>query len=44
MFGTKASLGRLFGREELGVLAVLDERIAGEIGHAAARAAALEEV
>ena len=44
VLGTKASLGRLFGREELGVLAVLDERIAEEIGHAAVRAAALEEV
>jgi ribosomal protein L7Ae-like RNA K-turn-binding protein len=30
-FGTKESLGRLFGRNTLGVLAVLDAKIAGEL-------------
>lgn len=43
VIGTKASLGRLFGRDELGVLAVLDERIAEEIGRASARLRDLEE-
>ena len=31
VFGTKESLGRLFGRPTLGVLAVLDAKIADEL-------------
>ena len=34
-YGDKASLGRLFGRETLGVLGILDEGIAAEVALAA---------
>ncbi len=41
VWGTKSELGRLTGRAELGVLAILDERIAGEVAATAARATEL---
>lgn len=41
VYGTKAGLGRLMGRPELGVLAILDEGIAGEVAATAARATEL---
>lgn len=41
--GTKSKLGRLVGRDELGVLAILDERIASELAAVASRAADLSE-
>jgi predicted RNA-binding protein YlxR (DUF448 family)/ribosomal protein L30E len=43
VLGTKASLGKLFGRDELGVAAVLDAGIASALTRAAARALALLE-
>lgn len=43
VFGTKAGLGAVFGRAELGVLAVLDAGIAREVAATAARAKALLE-
>jgi hypothetical protein len=43
VFGNRASLGRLFGRDEVAVLAVLDTRIAEELARAAARVSALSE-
>jgi uncharacterized protein len=39
--GTKSELGRLFGRDELGVLAILDPGIASEVAIATMRAAQL---
>jgi len=44
VFRTKAELGRLFGREELSVLAILDSGIAREAARAAAFARQLAEV
>lgn len=41
VLGTKDSLGRLFGRAEVGVLGVLDRRMGDEIGRCAAVCAAL---
>lgn len=41
VFGTKSTLGRLFGRDELGVVAILDGAIAREVALAAARVAEL---
>ena len=41
--GTKMELGRLFGRPELGVLAILDRGIAHEVATAALRATQLLE-
>jgi predicted RNA-binding protein YlxR (DUF448 family)/ribosomal protein L30E len=41
--GTKASLGRLLGRDEVGVVAVLDVGIASALARAAARGQALLE-
>jgi hypothetical protein len=43
MVGTKAKLGRPFGRAEVGVLAILDEGIAKEVAATAARATQLSE-
>lgn len=43
VLGTKASLGQLFGRDEVGVAAVLDAGIASALTRAAARALALLE-
>lgn len=43
LFGTKANLGRLFGRSELGVLAILDKGIAREVAATAAHATELSE-
>lgn len=43
MLGTKSSLGRWFGREEVGVLGVTDARIARAVMNAAERLAALSE-
>lgn len=43
VFGTKRRLGRLLGRDEVGVLALLDERIAEQIITAAERTAELAE-
>lgn len=43
VLGTKASLGHLFGRDEIGVAAVLDAGIASALTRAAARAQALLE-
>ncbi|HJL20380.1 MAG TPA: DUF448 domain-containing protein [Sandaracinaceae bacterium LLY-WYZ-13_1] len=43
VFGTKAKLGGLFGRAEVGVLAILDEGIAREVAQAATRAMQLAE-
>ncbi|UJR81138.1 YlxR family protein [Sandaracinus amylolyticus] len=42
VLGTKGSLGRLFGRDEVGVLGILDRGIADEVVRCAARAAELE--
>jgi predicted RNA-binding protein YlxR (DUF448 family)/ribosomal protein L30E len=42
-FDTKEGLGRMFGRAELGVIAVLDAGIADELARAAKRVAALSE-
>lgn len=41
VLGTKSSLGRLFGRDEVGVLGVLDRGIADEVVRCATRADAL---
>lgn len=41
VLGTKSSLGRLFGRDEVGVLGVLDRGIADEVVRCAERAEAL---
>jgi predicted RNA-binding protein YlxR (DUF448 family) len=41
VFGTKHSLGKLFSRDELGVLGVLDRTIADEVVRSAAREAEL---
>lgn len=43
VFGTRESLGRLFGRHAVGVLAILDARIADSLVHVAACVAALSE-
>jgi ribosomal protein L7Ae-like RNA K-turn-binding protein len=43
VFGTKLELGRLTGRDELGVLAILDAGIAEEVAATAARATQLSE-
>lgn len=43
VYGTKAELGRLFGRDEVGVLAIEDRGIAGEIARAAACISGLRE-
>ncbi len=43
VFGTKASLGRLLGRDEVGVVAIGDGRIAAEVVRANARATSLSE-
>ena len=43
VLGTKASLGQLFGRDEIGVAAVLDAGIASALTRAAERAQALLE-
>ncbi len=43
VFGTKSSLGQLFGRAEVSVLAVLDEGIAAELERAAEQVTALSE-
>lgn len=43
VWGNKASLGGLFGRDEVGVLGVVDEGIAAEIHRAAAHVAELSE-
>ena len=42
-YGTKETLGRLFSRSELGVLGILDERIAKEVAATTARATQLSE-
>lgn len=42
VFGSKSSLGRLFGRDEVGVLGILDHGIADEVVRCAARANELE--
>jgi uncharacterized protein len=42
VFGTKFSLGRLFGRDEVGVLGVLDRGIADEVVRCTAHATELE--
>lgn len=42
-YGTKSKLGRLFGRSEVGVMAILDPRIAKEVAATAARAMQLSE-
>lgn len=44
VFGTKASLGKVFGREELGILAVLDFGIAKAVKDVATAMASLSEV
>ena len=44
VFGTKTSLGRLFGRDELGILAIVDDGIADAVVEAATRAASYAEV
>lgn len=41
VFGTKSSLGRLFGRDEVGVLGILDRRIGDEVVRCAAQTVAL---
>ncbi len=41
VYGTKSELGRLMGRAELGVMAILDAGIAGEVVAVAARATEL---
>lgn len=41
VFGTKEELGRLLGRDEVGVLAILDEGLAREVAATAARATEL---
>ena len=43
VFGTKESTGRLFGREAVGVLAILDRGIAESIANAIERCATLAE-
>ncbi|MEC7520101.1 MAG: DUF448 domain-containing protein [Myxococcota bacterium] len=43
VFGTKSELGRLFGRPEVGVIAILDSRIGKELAATAACAAQLEK-
>jgi predicted RNA-binding protein YlxR (DUF448 family) len=42
-FWNKAELGRLMGRDEVGVMAILDARLAGEVAATAARATQLSE-
>jgi predicted RNA-binding protein YlxR (DUF448 family) len=44
VLGTKTSLGRLFGRDELGVLAILDRGIGDEVVRCTVRAAAMRGV
>jgi len=44
VFGSKEELGRLFGRAEVGVVAILHSGIAGELARALGRAAELSEV
>jgi len=43
VYGNKTELGRLFGRSELGVLAVADRGIAGEVARVVERVAMLQE-
>jgi len=43
VIGTKEELGRLLGRGEVGVLAILDSRIAAELSRALGRATELSE-
>jgi uncharacterized protein len=43
VFGTKSSLGPLFGRSEVGVLSILDEGIAAELERAVEQVSALSE-
>ncbi len=43
VFGTKTALGQIFGRGDVGVLAVLDEGIAAELARAAEQVTALSE-
>ena len=44
VMGTKQSLGRLFGRDEVGVLGILDRRMGDEVVRCAAHVADLAEV
>ncbi len=43
VFGTKAELGRLFGRNEIGIAAILEAPIAEQVAHAATCATELSE-